>query len=300
MFFAGFVCAAAYMLAESTVHPHRHRPSKDATARAQEIARESNAVLIETKITARDGTELRAWYFSNNAGNGAVLLYHGQANNREGMLTYVPIFLRHGYSVLDPDSRAHGDSGGTVASYGLRESGDVTAWIDWLMNQKDPSRIFGLGESMGAAILLQSMAQEKRFAGLIAECSFANFRDIARDRISMMSGFRAGGTIFAPVIEASFIYARLRYKLNFSDASPEAAVRNTTIPIFLIHGDRDNSIPVHHAEKIFAANPKAIEFWRVPEARHSAAFGKYPEEFERRVITFLSSITAEPKLSDSE
>jgi hypothetical protein len=36
--------------------------------------------------------------------------------------------LQQGYRVLLPDSRAHGESGGTLATYGLVERDDIHRW----------------------------------------------------------------------------------------------------------------------------------------------------------------------------
>ena len=53
-----------------------------------------------------------------------------------------------------PDSRAHGESGGTLATYGLRESDDIHRWVDWLYGGRQSKCVYGFGESMGAALVL--------------------------------------------------------------------------------------------------------------------------------------------------
>ena len=79
------------------------------------------------------------------------------------MMGFAELFLSHGFTVLIPDSRAHGESGGDFSTYGLKESDDVHRWFDWLVIQQHSKCIFGMGESMGAAILLQAL--EKREHG---------------------------------------------------------------------------------------------------------------------------------------
>jgi alpha-beta hydrolase superfamily lysophospholipase len=67
----------------------------------------------DAEIPAADGAVLRGWLFRAAGENRkAVILLHGQADNRIGAIGYVPLFLKHGYDVLTPDLRAHGDSGG--------------------------------------------------------------------------------------------------------------------------------------------------------------------------------------------
>jgi hypothetical protein len=55
-------------------------------------------------------------------------------------------------------------SGGDLATFGLLESDDIHRWLDWIEQNDKPLCVFGLGESMGAALLLQSLQSETRFA----------------------------------------------------------------------------------------------------------------------------------------
>src|SRR5882724_11957334 len=137
------------------------------------------------EISAADGVKLRAWFFrAQNGSGGTVILLHGQVDNRAGMLGYAGLFLPHGFNTLIPDFRAHGESGGKLATYGLREADDLRRWLDWVAGAQPGGRIFGFGESMGAAILLQSLSVESHFCAVVAESPYASFREIAMDRLS--------------------------------------------------------------------------------------------------------------------
>lgn len=74
---------------------------------------------------------------------------------RNGRICRIVSF--EGYTVLLPDSRAQGESGGKFPTYGVNETDDVRRWFEWLASQQRPLCIFGMGESMGAAILLQAL-----------------------------------------------------------------------------------------------------------------------------------------------
>jgi hypothetical protein len=79
-------------------------------------------------------------------GNGdAVILLHGVADNRMGMIGYADLLLRHGYAVLLPDARRHGESGGELATYGIKEAGDVRRWYDWVEQAERSRCIDGWG-----------------------------------------------------------------------------------------------------------------------------------------------------------
>src|ERR1700691_3888630 len=115
---------------------------------------------------------LQGWFARPADANGnAVILLHGVGDNRQGAMGFGELFLSNGFAVLVPDSRAQGESGGGFPTYGIKESDDVHRWFDWLVMQQHPKCIFGMGESMGAAIVLQSV-KTTPFCAVVAESSF--------------------------------------------------------------------------------------------------------------------------------
>jgi uncharacterized protein len=229
------------------------------------------------------------------------LLLHGVTDNRLGMAGYAQFFVRHGYTVLMPDSRAHGESGGDLATYGLRESNDIHLWIDWVEEHQHPGCVFGMGESMGAALLLQSLPGEHRFCAVIAESAFANAREVESERLANFVGMPPwfGHTILRPVVWTGFLYSRLRYGIDLDNASPERAVEHVTVPILLIHGAEDRNIRPWHSRQIQSHDP-SIVLWEVPGAIHTGAWNAEPIEFERRVLDWLQiHDRTDPKLSGS-
>jgi pimeloyl-ACP methyl ester carboxylesterase len=276
-------------LAEGALHPVRRLLLQLDEQRAMETANSNASDLADVAISANDGLILRAWDFRPRKSFGkAVILSHGMSDNRAGMMAYAQFFVRHGYDVLMPDARAHGMSGGEIATYGIRESNDLHRWLDWLMLNEHPACIYGFAESMGAAGLLQSLQSESRFCAVAAESPFSTFREIAYDRVGQFfhTGPWLGRTIFRPVVECAFIYAKWRYHLNFDLESPERAVESTKVPVLLIHGQLDSNIPVRHSRRIAAGN-RHVALWEVPGADHCGAVGVAPVELERRVTEWF-------------
>jgi pimeloyl-ACP methyl ester carboxylesterase len=194
------------------------------------------------------------------------------------------MLARHGYLAVTPDSRAHGDSSGDLATYGLREADDVHRWVDWICANEHPRRVLGFGESLGGAVLIQSLAVEQRFSGIIADSAFSDFERVAEDRVAQI--VHVPRWVAAPPVWAGFIVARLRYSLDFRNASPERVIAKTQTPVLLIHGMDDEKTPADHSKTMAAVNPKMVELWLVPGAGHTGAWARAPEEFERRVIAF--------------
>jgi len=207
------------------------------------------------------------------------------------MVGYAEIFLSQGYAVLMPDARAHGVSGGSVATYGLLERGDIRSWLDWIDHDVHPRCIFGFGESMGAAQLLQALEVDNRFCAVAVESPFANFQEIAFDRMGQAFhvGPWLGRTILRPVVAVAFWRARSKYGYDMKEISPERAVDRTPTPILLIHGAIDSNIPPRHSLLIYAhVHNNNVQLWLVPGADHCGAISIAPDEFRARVLAWFA------------
>jgi hypothetical protein len=278
------------LVADGTLHPARRPLTADEITAVRQSAHALDADLTDASITTPDGATLRAWTIRPHHPNGdAVLLLHGLGDNRIGMLGYAQFLLAHGFSVLFPDARAHGASGGPLATYGLLERNDIHQWFDFLQTQDHPRCIFALAESMGAAQLLQSLDTHPNFCAVAVESPFANFREIAYDRMGQPFhlGPWVGRTVFRPLVEAAFLRARWKYNLNMNQISPENSAAATNVPILLIHGEVDSNIPIRHSRRIHALAPKT-QLWEVPAADHCAAFSTAPQEFEKRILSWFA------------
>jgi len=264
---------------------HIYERSAPANSDARDVAAASHADWAGAQVTAQDGTALRGWIFTPRAANGsAVILLHGVGDSRAGMLGHAKYLLTAGFTVLTPDSRGHGASGGTLITYGVIEAGDVHEWAGWLLHNRPITRLYGMGESMGAAVILQALATEARWRAMVAECPFATFNEVAYDRLVSSGVPRAP---FWPVIQMGYVYARLRYGVDLRRASPLAAVRATSVPILLIHGTADDNIPYRNSVELHAANPRATTLWLVPGAHHVNAMASDRQLYVQRVTNWF-------------
>ena len=284
-------CAIIGVVAvEGALHPVRLPISVEKERLARAVARANDASLTDVEVRADDGTILRAWSLRPASGNGdAVILLHGQGDNRAGMLGNAEMLLRHGYAVLLPDARAHGMSGGLIGTYGVLEADDVRRWFDWLRLSESPHCIDGLGDSMGGAELLRSLDAEHGFCAVIAESAFATFREAAYDRLGQQfyTGPWLGRTLFRPALIFGIAYARMRYGIDLRRADPARAVAATRVPVLLIHGLADTNLPPRHSETIKAGN-MTVALWEPASADHCGASSAEPMEYERRVIGWFS------------
>ncbi len=274
------VFAGGSVAGEAALHPPalaipRICPSLDAAA------------CSPVEIRAEDGIRLRAWYFEPHTSNGgAVIALHGIGASRAQAVGLARLFLSFGYTVLTPDLRGHGESGG-LASYGVREATDVHDWADWLFHAGRISRLYGIGESLGGSVLLQSLDSEPRFRAVIAESPYADFPSVARER---MGRLLPPGTkwLAEPIVFSGLSWTRWRYGIDLRQAAPINAVRRARVPILLIHGLADDRTSPENSRRMAAANP-VVELWLVPGAGHTAAWETAPREFESRVPAWFAA-----------
>ena len=211
------------------------------------------------------------------------MILHGIGDSRLGAAGFAPIFLARGYDVLLPDSRGHGASEGEIVTFGVREKYDVLAWVRW-MRDEGCTDLYALGESLGAAVLIQTIGLKPVFRAIVAECAYTDLRTIAiyrvREHLSLPKWL--SGVVAEVVVTGGLVYARARYGVNLAEASPLASVKKAKTPILLIHGMNDTETPSFHSSRLAETSSSAV-LWLVPKADHTRANAVAPREFQQRV-----------------
>jgi alpha-beta hydrolase superfamily lysophospholipase len=275
------------------LHPANLNPERQ--EETAQLLKRTSATKVDFIVRAKDGIELRGWKVVPPSPNGDwVLLFHGVSDNRTGDLGHAEFLLRHGYSVVMMDSRAHGKSGGDISTYGWKERYDAVAVTDALYATETVRHLYAHGVSMGAAIELQSAAIEPRIAAVSAEDPFANLREVTYDYAGLDVSPFLGKTLFRP---ASIFAMRAVAKAGGFDpdeVSPEKAVAQRRFPVLLICGTYDHRIPCRHAEQIYQAVIGPKELWIVQGAGHASALGQAPAEYENRVVSFFEKYPGDP------
>jgi uncharacterized protein len=284
---------AGYWIGGGLVHPQKRALTAELIRQADESFERENSVSEDFNVAAADGVTLRGWCVRPQKPNGDwVLLLHGVADNRAGMISYAGMLLRHNYSLMMMDARDHGESGGSIATYGARERGDTHAIFAALIAAKHPHCIFELGESMGAAIALQSASVEPQIAGVVAESPFATLREVSYDYTGLHLSPLLGRTLFWPASYFGLKQMEDAGRFRVDDISDERAVSDRPFPVLIICDTLDHIIPCRHARRIFAGATGPKELWIVEGADHTGALGREPGEFERRTVRFLLGIHA--------
>jgi alpha-beta hydrolase superfamily lysophospholipase len=284
---------AGWLAGPAFLHPIRRELTPDLIREADASFAVSGARREDFDVPAPDGAPLRGWKVRPKNPNASwVLLFHGVADNRIGVIGQSEFLLRAGYGIVMMDARSHGASGGPIATYGWLERNDTRAVIDALESSEHPEHVFALGESMGAGIVLQSAASDPRIEAVVAEASFANLREAAYDYAGLRKYPWLGKTLFAPGTWTLLYRDEKLAGFPVAEVSAVKAVAARAFPVLLICDEKDVALPCRHSEMIYAAARGPRQLWIVPGAFHTAALGFQPEEFRRRVLSFFAKYSS--------
>lgn len=209
------------------------RPARRPLDAAQRTAAPS--VVFQADTITLAGSWLRA----TGPRRGTIVYLHGVADNRAGALGVAARFNPRGFDVVAYDSRAHGESGGTVCTYGYYEKHDLQRVLDLV----GPGPFILIGSSLGAAVALQAAADDPRVTAVVAAESFSDLATAARERAPWF--FTSGS------VRRAFAIAEQTGRFTIEAVSPAAAASRLAIPVLLVHGTHDRETPPIHSQRIF-------------------------------------------------
>lgn len=231
---------------------------------------------------SRDGLMLTGWFVKG--GPATVVLTHGHGGNKGQLLDTAEFLHQAGYSLLLFDFRASGESEGNQSTLGYHEAKDIAGALDFLGQRPevDAARVGALGISMGAAALLLTGDDGRRFAAIVADSAFSDGESLVGrlDRWFNLPRWPFSFTVPLAVQYYSGLAPR--------DVAPLVRVVDLApTPLLVIHGELDPGIPAADARAIFAAAAPPKELWVVDGAGHGQAFSTARGEYVNRVLTFF-------------
>jgi uncharacterized protein len=235
------------------------------------------AAYEDVAFTTSDGLELEGWYVPSRNG-AAVIAFPG----RRGPQAHVRMLARNGYGVLLFDRRGEGASDGDPNLFGWGGEKDIHAAVDFLRTRPDvePSRIGGIGFSVGGELMLQAAAQSDGLAAVVSDG--AGTRTLSEDLDDIPSpGKWIGLPFLATKTAAVALFSNMAPPPKLTDLVPRIA----PTPLLLIWAPASGGEDMNPTYYRLAGRPKAI--WAIPEADHIQGITARPKEYERRVVDFF-------------
>jgi len=239
---------------------------------------------VDVTFNSSDGTRLSGWWFTAPHAVGSIVLCHGAFENRMGVIDCVPHLLGARLNVLSFDFRARGRSGGSQSTLGKRETEDVLAAVRWVRERPEAKAlpIGGMGFSQGAAATLMAAAQCDDLAAVVADSPYSSLDKAIGCHLSTFFG------PFANTLGWPFhSFARRLAHFDPRSVRPVDDIGKIALrPILLIHGGGDFMIAPTNSRELREIAGENASLWIVPQARHTKARKKAPDEYWRRVLAF--------------
>ncbi|AVW09402.1 alpha/beta hydrolase [Lactiplantibacillus paraplantarum] len=279
---------AAYQIAMHVSDAQKQRGQERSRAENTEI--ENFWYLKQPKqqwmIQSFDGLNLVATYIPNPKTVGRLaILAHGLGHSREQMIPYARIFMSLGYDVLMPDARAFGDSQGHTIGYGWLDRLDYERWITMALDQLGLDiDIVLMGISMGAATVMATSGEPlpDNVKAIVEDSGYADLYDEAKFRLTHKFHLPA-----YPIMPVANRLAHVRAGYGFKDGRILQRVMAGGLPILMIHGSKDQTVPVRNAHTLYDQLPQQKGLYIDPDARHVEAIRTHPDRYQEVLDEFL-------------
>ena len=240
----------------------------------------------DVELHTTDGVTLSGWYIPS-ANHAAVALLHGAGSTRSSVLDHAVVLARHGYGVLLFDARGHGRSGGRAMDFGWYGDDDASAAVSFLLanrawttngSPRSACRWVAKRPSVPRRPTRGSVRSSRRGPRTASRATRPG-SPIGSDGAAPSRRASSGSPTAPPTCSR-----RQPHRPPCADAVDVMAPR----PVLLIAGEerQDEALAGRYIQ---AGSPETVELWVAPRAGHTAALDADPQEWERRVITFLDT-----------
>jgi fermentation-respiration switch protein FrsA (DUF1100 family) len=222
-----------------------------------------------------DGTPLHGWFIpakgkTAKTAKGTVVFSHGNAGSIGYHLGFCAWLAEAGYNVIIYDYRGFGKSGGTVDRRGMID--DVKAAFAYALRRPDidTTRLVSYGHSLGGAQSVTALGESpvKGLRAIVIDGAFASYQSMARV---------IGGQLGASLVT--------------DELSPRDFVKKLTpVPLLVVHGTRDEVVPVSQGRQLFEAAGEPKTLFEVKTGRHGTALSDDGGTYRRKMIAWLDEV----------
>jgi uncharacterized protein len=197
----------------------------------------------EHVLDTADGEKVIVWHVPAKPGHPVVLYFHGNGDFLAGFFGRFHDLIADGTGIVALSYRGYAGSSGHPSERGLLN--DAAAAYAFTIARYDAARIVAWGFSLGTGVAM-ALAADRPVGRLILEAPYTSTADVA-----------ASLFWFMPV--------RLVMRDQFRS---DERIGRVTVPLLIMHGERDPAIPIYFGERLFALAHEPKQFVRFPEGGH--------------------------------
>lgn len=220
-------------------------------------------------LTTSDQHTIKGWYVPHPTPRATLLFLHGNGGNISHRLDKLWMYHQLGLSVFIIDYRGYGQSSGKPFEQGTYLDAEA-AW-QYLVTERSipPASIIVYGESLGAAVA--AWLTNRYVAGaIILESAFTSIEDMGRH--------------YYPYLPVRLL-TRIKYPaIDY--------LRNTHVPVLIIHSADDEIVPFAHGQALYQAANQPKQFLQI-NGDHNSGFylsgDLYTDGLDRFISTWFSN-----------
>ena len=204
----------------------------------------------EHVLAASDGEKVIVWHVPARPGRPVILYFPGNGDFLAGLVGRFKAMTADGTGLVALSYRGYAGSSGAPSEEGLLR--DAAAAYSFATARYEPQRIVAWGFSLGTGVAV-AIASEQAIGKLVLEAPYTSIANVV-----------APHYWFAPV--------RLLMRDQFHS---DRRIARVTVPLLIMHGTDDQTVPFVLGERLFALAREPKRFVRIPGGGHNdlASFG---------------------------
>ncbi len=248
----------------------------------------------EIVVTAEDGNFCPATYFDND-GDKVVILVHGAGGDRVSVYPLAEQYLLRGYDVIVHDQRGCGANADKRVTFGILESLDVRALVEYAREELGMKKVIVHGQSMGGqttALYASNVTPGDVNAAdaVICDSPVPGMEFMLRSVFGDDDPVAMYGTMSNYLMFTSGVYMRLFNGVNYKDADTIKVVEKDKLPTLIIVSDRDRTCPKEKVEEVYEHVGSDIKSVFHIDSEHIEGVLDYPEEYMSQIEDFLEPL----------
>jgi len=195
----------------------------------------------EFTVTGTENTKISCWFIPAQEAKAVMIVSHGVADGKSGLLHCVLPFVKSGFSIVMYDLRHHGGSTGDYCTLGYYETKDLILLTDYVKkNLANGKPLCYWGFSLGATVSILAAAKRSDIKAVVARSPFENIKNVVKHY-----AWKFYYMPYFPVVPLAlkFFEWKTGAKINEVDIYKiNANLKNT--PVLLIGSENDKQVPL--------------------------------------------------------